>query len=383
MKWSETVRTVTFGELPGVVPGPLTGPGGSRVGWDAVAPGAASAVGPVGVPDSDRLPAAAPESPAELAGRYRALLGELVVLDPPPPGDGMAAARRYRESARVIRDRVEQVWDNVAEPLAAHGFTELAQVAEQVRLDRHAAATPGGHLPGAGDVPDAGQLPDAVTLPDAGRRRGRGGRHGVGRAHGRPLARGPVAVSPTSRPPMSLRKAGTADRNPADRNSGGPALPGASGPGVDAEALAAVTADPLGAPARAHALCMHAMTRAAELRALGRTRRGLPYALATLLACLLAGAAVTLSRTAGSAAAVPCLGVAAGVVTFLVGTLSTGGRLQAVRAGLLGAGAAAVAVLATAPGLPRDPSGVISAGVVAIVAARFGLGLGGGKRARK
>jgi hypothetical protein len=363
VKWSQPVRTVTFGDLPGVVQGPLTGPGGGHADRDAVgsAPGAAPAVPPVPVPD--RLPVATPESPAELASRYRALLGELVVLDPPPRQDGAAAARRYRESALVIRDRVEQVWDNVAEPLAAHGFTELGQVADQVRLDRHAAAgRPGGQV------------------PDAGGRRTRGGRHGAGRAQGRPLARGPAATPPPSpEPALSLDKAGTGGRGAV----GVPARSGVAGPPVDAEALAAVTADPLGAPARAHTLCMHAMTRAAELRALGRTRRGVPYALATVLACLLAGAAVALSRTAGTAAAVPCLGVAAGAVTFLVGTLSTGGRLQAVRAGLLGAGAAAVAVLATAPGLPRDPSGVISAGVVAIVAVRFGLGLGGGKRARK
>ncbi len=138
--------------------------------------------------------------------------------------------------------------------------------------------------------------------------------------------------------------------------------------------------DPAAAPARAHDLCMRAMTQTAELRAVSGSG-GPPPALVTALSCILTAAAVVAARIAVRIPGVGCIAAAALAVALAVALASSGGSRAVVRAGLLGAGLAGIAVLATATAHPPDPSGVVAAVVVVAVAFRFGLGIGG-RRAR-
>jgi hypothetical protein len=138
--------------------------------------------------------------------------------------------------------------------------------------------------------------------------------------------------------------------------------------------------DPGAAPGLAHELCMRAMAQAAELRALSGSG-GLPSLLVTALASVLVGGAVAAARVVTAVPGLGCLAAAALAVAFAVAVVSRGGYRAALRAALLGAGAAGIAVLATARAHSPDPSGVAGAVVVIALAFRFGLGLGG-RRAR-
>jgi hypothetical protein len=134
--------------------------------------------------------------------------------------------------------------------------------------------------------------------------------------------------------------------------------------------------DPATAPAQAHDLCMRAVAGAAELRAVAGLG-GPPPALVTGLASVLTGAAVVAARLLVSVPGLGAIAAAALAVALAVALASRGGYRAVVRGGLLGAGAAGIAVLVTARGHAHDPSGLIAAVVAVALAFRFGLGIGG------
>ncbi|MCM3885994.1 hypothetical protein [Frankia sp. R82] len=280
------------------------------------------------------------EDPWRAALRYRQLLGTSDVVRARAGRDAhhrrqgsQAQARRHREAAAEIRSRVEGVWGQVAEPLVQYGLTDLDQLrptepastastAGAVKLTKGGAPA-GGH--GAGD--------------SAGRRR---------RRAARPLARsGHAGVGGTG---------GTAG---ADHSGGG-------------------LVDPRTAPRQAYELCLDAMSKAAELRAVSRGAASASAGLMTALASLLSLAVVGLLRVFAHAPGMPCIVgaalVAAGLVAAAAG-LEVGVKPIA-RAGMLGAGCAAVAVLATFRLAPTDAVAVAGSLVALAAAARFGLGVG-------
>jgi len=123
------------------------------------------------------------------------------------------------------------------------------------------------------------------------------------------------------------------------------------------------------------------MSKAAELRAVSRGSSSASAGLLTALACLLSLVIVGVLRAFASAQAVPCL-VGATIAAAALVMIGSGGEEGAVRAafraGMLGAGTAAVAVLATFRLAPVEPLGVVAALVALAAALRFGLGLGSG-----
>ncbi|MCK9875987.1 hypothetical protein MXD59_09395 [Frankia sp. Ag45/Mut15] len=348
-------------------PGVPTGPP-AAAGPIAAASTASTAVGvpmPAGTPMPTGTPAPGPgaeaeaEDPWRAATRYRDLLGTSDVTRARAGRDAhhrrqgsRAQAQRHRAAARDIRARVDGVWGQVAEPLAQYGLTDLDQLrpadpgaaavepAGQVRLTKGGASTPGG---GSGGRRRAGR-------PLA--RAGHGPAVGVQRTRG-----GQVGPTPTDR--TDRRRRGSA-------RAGGAAA-GPAGP-----------VDPRTAPRQAYELCLDAMSKAAELRAVSKGAASASAGLMTALASLLSLAVVGLLRVFAHAPGMPCVVGAALVASGLVAAAAgmEVGVKAIARAGMLGAGCAAVAVLATFRLAPTDPVAIAGSLVALAAAARFGLGVG-------
>ena len=248
----------------------------------------------------------------------------------------VAGAQRYRDVAAAIRAKVEETWVGVGPPLAQHGLSDLDQL------------RPGSP---AGD-PAVAAGPSAEEGRGDGRGRGRGDRGDRHGEKGRPLAR---------------RTGRHGDQAPPGRAGARPRPAGI---------------DPDEARHQAFQHCREARVAAAELRGLSR---GGASASATLVAgavCLLAGALTAFARIAFDASAPPCLALGALAGWLAVTSLSGGSRLDAVRAGLVAAGTAGVAVLSTLRLAPSDPAGVAASLAVVALAIRFGFGVGGGADAK-
>jgi hypothetical protein len=284
--------------------------------------------------------------PRVAAARYRALLA---VSDEArakfaerrlarQEGD-LALARRHREAAEEIRSRIENVWRQVAEPLAQHGLNDL----DQLRL-----APDGSGEPGAGTAGAAG----AAALTDPARR-------------GRPVARAGRAARRGAR-------TGARTASPAVHGS-----PGWTGEGDRAGPVAGLTVDPATAPAEAYRLCLEAMSQAAELRAVSRPGSAASAGLLTGAGCALVAGLVAVARIFLDAAALPCLAAGAVACAALVAVGVEGAGARAVsRAALMGAGTAGAAVIATLRFVPPEPAGVVASLASLALALRFGLGFG-------
>lgn len=319
-------------------------------------------------PDSDPDPGLGlgPDDPLRAAMQYRRLLGASDAARARADRDayqrrqgGRAQARRHREAAADIRARVESVWAQVAEPLAQYGLTDLDQL-------RPAAAEP------------------AVALTKKAAPR-RGADAPAQRRAGRPLAssgrdlRGGPAVGDAAgregrRPAGDGREARGAGRSGREGRSGRGEL------GAVGQPAATAPVDPRTAPRQAYDLCLEAMSKAAELRAVSKAAGSASAGLMTALACLLSLVFVGVLRVFTEAPGLPCIIGAAVLAAALVAVAagSEDGVKAVFRAGMLGAGAAAVAVLATFRLAPMAPVDVAAALLALAAAARFGLGLGSG-----
>jgi hypothetical protein len=265
---------------------------------------------------------------AALERRTRADQNELV-----------AGAQRYRDAAAAIRTRVEEVWDSIAGPLAQHGLSDLDQLRPQ----------PGDLLPPL----KAGSDP-AVALDTPGRPQTRA-QAGHSADHGRPLAR------PGRR---------------SSRHHRAPKLPArATGPSRP-RAVAPPPIDPEQATRDGYQHCREAMSQAAELRGVSRAAGSASAGLVGGAACLLAGGLTALVRIFLGVGVLPCIGVAGVLGWLAVASVTDGGRIAAVKAGLVAAGSSGVAVLATLRIVPSDPIGVAAALAALALAIRFGLGFG-------
>ncbi|KQC39328.1 hypothetical protein UK82_06535 [Frankia sp. ACN1ag] len=345
------------------VPAPGGPPAGDRVVVPGEPGGGAAAAyagalgrqpgGPAGGP-AGADPDPGPDDPLKAAMQYRRLLGASDAARARADRDayqrrqgGRAQARRHREAAADIRARVESVWAQVAEPLAQYGLTELDQL-------RPAAAEPAAAV--------------ALTKKSAPRR---GADAPAQRRPGRPLASSG----------RDLR--GGSDAGHAAGRQGGSGRAGRSGRGelgVVGQPTAAAPVDPRTAPRQAYDLCLEAMSKAAELRAVSKAAGSASAGLMTALACLLSLVVVGVLRAFTEAPGLPCIIGAAVLAAALVAVAagSDGGVMAVFRAGMLGAGAAAVAVLATFRLAPMAPVDVAAALLALAAAARFGLGLGSG-----
>jgi len=226
---------------------------------------------------------------------------------------GAEAARRHRETAAAIRDRVEEVWDSLSEPLAVFGITEL----DDIRVEAPAADAP---------VP--------------GRARGRT----PGKAPGGPGR--PAAVS-------------------MDKTA--PAGGGIAAPRGRAELVTVAQ--------RAHDHCMVAMSRSAELRAELKPAADASAALVTGVGVLAGAGLALVLRVYAHLAGLPAIAVGVTLAACLVGAASGGARAVG-RAALFGGAAAAVVVLMTARVTKADPPSIILSVLLILTAARFGLGIG-------
>lgn len=312
------------------------------------------------------------DDPAKAAMQYRRLLGASDEARARAGRDardrrqdGRAAARRHRDAAQDIRARVRSVWDQVAEPLAQYGLTELDQLRSaagdasaeaaaavpRVGLAKKGTADRGLYRDGGGYVPAEPGDRRGRSLAQAGReadRTGRGLARQRHRSDGLPLGAGRAA---------------------RDGRAGGPHEPSAA------------QVDPRTAPRQAYELCLDAMSKAAELRAVSKGTGPASAGLLTALACLLILGIVGLLRAFVAAPALPCLvgSTVAAAVLVALGAGGEDGAKAVLRAGTLGAGTAAVMVLATFRLAPMEPVGVIASLAALAVAVRFGLGLGGGQ----
>ncbi|MBL7552211.1 hypothetical protein I6A60_30755 [Frankia sp. AgB1.9] len=323
-EWDEPARPDYLPAVP-VAPIPLPGPGGGPE---------AGAGGDGGLLD----PRLAARRYAELLGDADRARGERDALARAGQEDALVQAERYRDAAADVRDRVSDVWRQVAETLAQFGVTDLHQV-------RDHAPTPEA-LPGIGfeDEP----------APDAPRRRP---------ALGRDARRGQASPPPWRRG----GGAGAAD----------PVGPGGAGVAV-AERDGAVSL-----PAeleRARQLCLRALASSAELRGVRGASSSLSVGLVTAGGCLLVAVVVAVGRVFFAATGLPCVlgALVVGGALVSVGT-EGGGAKAAVRSALLAAGTAGAVVLATLRLAPIEPLGIISSLLALAAAIRFGLGFGAPK----
>ncbi|CAO5150642.1 conserved membrane hypothetical protein [Frankia sp. AiPs1] len=307
------------------------------------------------------------EDPLRAALRYRDLLGASDVARARAGRDAhhrrqgsRAQARRSRAAAADIRSRVEGVWAQVAEPLAQYGLTDLDQL-----RPTESAAGPGS----SGSSGRVALTKGGASGPAGGAARGGAGRPGrsgaaVGRRRaGRPLARAGRAQPEAGGGPDGPR----GDRTRRRRGVAGGMVAGQDGP-----------VDPRTAPREAYELCLDAMSKAAELRAVTKGAASASAGLMTALASLLSLCVIGLLRVFAHAPGLPCLVGAALVATGLVAAaagVEVGAKVLA-RAGVLGAGCAAVAILATFQLAPTGAVAVAGSLVALAAAARFGLGLG-------
>jgi hypothetical protein len=326
--------------------------------------------------------------PRVAALRYAALLadsdrirGEREASWQAGHAETLAAAGRYRDTAGDIRDRVREVWRQVAEPLAQFGVNDLEQVRDVLDPTRapDTRALPAAGSAGSGVAVSA----DRDHRPAVGLGRPRTG--GLDRAGAARAGRGPAGRGPAGRGRAGDGVGDAAPRRGGDRPTGHRAagrrtarVRGASGTGT---ALAGgnttgVAPDPATAAVDARRLCLDAMSSAAELRGVIRASSALSVGLVTAGACLLSGTLVGLLRIFAGTQGLPCLVAAliigAGIVT--VGT--DGGPRAALRAGLIAAGTAGAVVLATVRYVPAEPAGVIGSLGALALAIRFGLGFG-------
>jgi len=346
---------------------------GGAVGTAEVAgvDGVAVAVGPVAgagveVPwqasGGEAEPELEPDSPHAAACRYRDLLGASDVARARAGQDARsrrqgtrAQARRHREAAADIRTRVENVWAQVSEPLAQYGLTDLDQV-----------------RPATGETTPAG--PVALTKKSAARGRGTGrplasaGHAGwEGRTDRDPRGGGMSGDGRGERPGRGARAGREGGRGRGRGRGPGPGGAGAPAP-----------VDPRTAPRQAYELCLDAMSKAAELRAVTKgaesASAGLVTALASLLSLVVVGLLRLFTDTPGMPGIIGAAVLSGGLVVAAAGMEA--GVKPALRAGVLGAGMAAVAVLATFRLAPTDVVDVAGSLVALAAASRFGLGLG-------
>ncbi|ADP80978.1 hypothetical protein [Pseudofrankia inefficax] len=322
-EWGEPARPEYLPAVP-VAPIPLPGPGGGP------ATGARGDAGPMD-------PRLAARRYAELLGDADRARGERDALARAGHEDALVQAERYRDAAADVRDRVGDVWRQVAETLAQFGVTELHQV-------RDHAPTPEA-LPGIGF--------DDEPAPDARRRRpalGRDGRRGQASP---PRRRGGGAEAAD---PVALGGAGVAV---AERD-------GAVSLSAELE--------------RARQLCLRALASSAELRGVRGASSSLSVGLVTAGGCLLVAVVVAVGRVFFAATGLPCVlgALVVGGALVSVGT-EGGGAKAAVRSALLAAGTAGAVVLATLRLAPIEPLGIISSLLALAAAIRFGLGFGAPK----
>ncbi len=305
------------------------------------------------------------DDPLIAAVRYRALLAELnqarsKVEDRVLAGQERRAtlARAHRESAAVIRSKVEEVWRTVAEPLAHHGISNLDQLRPPPDQDDHnvPAVAISDH-----DIFDH-EIP-VVARPERG---------------GRPIAR----AQHRRGEPGRTRTTGAASQRqtvPQRRMRARQAPVG----GIASGAGSAAPFEPSEAPGRAHELCLTAMGHAAELRAVTRAGSSASTAIVIGLGCLLVAGGVTVLRVLLGIEALPSLTGAAVVAAVCVTALTDAARVEVVRAALLGAGTAGAAVLATVRIVSLDPTDVIASLAALVLAVRFGLGVGAPRRPQR
>ncbi|WP_045878803.1 hypothetical protein [Pseudofrankia sp. DC12] len=316
--WGEKGRPAYLPAVPSV-PTPLRGQG----------PGTGADAGPMD-------PRLAARRFAELLGEADRTRGERDALAQAGREDALVQAERYRDAAGDVRDRVQDVWRQVAETLAQFGVTELHQV-------RDHAPVPGA-LPGIGfeDEP----------APEATRPRP---------ALGRDSRRGQNSPSPRRRrgdaaPPVAIGGGGAAV---AERD-GAVNLP------AELE--------------RARQLCLRALASSAELRGVRGASSSLSVGLVTAGGCLLVAVVVAVGRVFFAATGLPCVlgALVVGGALVSVGT-EGGGAKAAVRSALLAAGTAGAVVLATLRLAPIEPLGIVASLVALAAAIRFGLGFGAPK----
>lgn len=145
-----STASASTGSGPAVPGSGVVGPGGSGFAVSAV-----SAVGG-GLEPSNADPDL--DDPRLAAARYRALFAELAAArakldERTRVGQDQrgAQARRHREAAEMIRDRVAEVWDSVGPHLAQHGVNDLDQLRPS-----EATGTPAAVGSGAGAGAGAG-----------------------------------------------------------------------------------------------------------------------------------------------------------------------------------------------------------------------------------
>jgi len=247
---------------------------------------------------------------------------------------GAEAARRHRETAAAIRDRVEEVWDSLSEPLAVFGITEL----DDIRVEAPAADAP---VPGRARGRTPGKAPGGHPPEATGRMGGAPGRGGRQVGPGRPAA---VSMDKTS-----------------------PAGGGIAAPRGRAELVTVAQ--------RAHDHCMVAMSRSAELRAELKPAADASAALVTGVGVLAGAGLALVLRVYAHLAGLPAIAVGVTLAACLVGAASGGARAVG-RAALFGGAAAAVVVLMTARVTKADPPSIILSVLLILTAARFGLGIG-------
>ncbi len=307
------------------------------------------------------------DDPLKAAMQYRRLLGTSDAARARADRDAYqrrqgsrAQARRHREAAADIRARVEGVWAQVAEPLAQYGLTDLDQ------LKPAAAESAAGA---------------AVALTKKSTSRG-GADAPAQRRPGRPLARAgrDLRGGPDDDHAAAARQRHRQAREGGLARGGGLAREGRSGREGrgGGQPAAAAPVDPRTAPRQAYDLCLDAMSKAAELRAVAKASGSASAGLMTALACLLSLVVVGVLRVFTQAAGTPCIVGAAVLAAALVAVAAgtEGGGRAVLRAGILGAGAAALAVVATFRLAPMAPVDVAAALLALAAAARFGLGLG-------
>jgi hypothetical protein len=332
-------RTNAVAPAPALVKAPAPEPLGRELarrgaavppGPTPAAPAAPRALRPAEVGPASVLADPDLADPRIAAARYRGLLADVearrdALNERTREGRAgvVAGTQRYRDAAAAIRAKVEETWTGVGPPLAQHGLIDLDQLRPEPAAEQAVAA----------------------GLPEG---KGRGDRRGQGRGEkGRPLA----------------RRSGRHSDQAAPGRAGGRAPAGI---------------DPNQAKQEAHQHCIEARAAAGELRGLSRGGASTSVTLVAGAVCLLVGALTALARLAFDASAPPCLAAGALAGWLAVTSLSGGSRLVAVRAGLVAAGTAGVAVLSTLRLAPSDPVGVAASLAVVALAIRFGFGIGGG-----
>jgi VIT1/CCC1 family predicted Fe2+/Mn2+ transporter len=116
---------------------------GAPVVLDKAPPGGVEPVEPLGTAEMAELAGpgafAEPVEPRAAARAYRGLFADLAGLQDQAGADERAhqakqaaVADEHREMAAAIRDRVREVWKNVASPLATFGLDDFDQVRDQL-----------------------------------------------------------------------------------------------------------------------------------------------------------------------------------------------------------------------------------------------------------